>query len=333
MVQIDSFLALILMCSVQEGQYGPLTGVRCLRVLVTVSHLRCHRCLKSLLIKRIALQHKQYLAVGSTSSNNSSPDNSPRIGLKKAKPACIQIWSLNPTAMSNTSSGNRGPGFMRCELVLCIDYGPAFELKWCPLPSHDDFEVGMFAGKRTFALRFNICSQQQPSSQPRKLGILAGTFGDGSLSVFAVPYPPDVGALSDASGPVFGRCCHMRDPPKLNLDIVKVSEPLLRIELPETSCWSLDWANSEVLAVGCTNGMYMRAMASVQLLTLRSGTVAVYNISEILSTGGRLFRTVNYSLLTHTPTLSYAPVTLLQCPSVSHSFVDMGSRADSLSRR
>ena len=27
---------------------------------------------------------------------------------------------------------------MRCEMVLCVDSGPAYELKWCPLPSNDD---------------------------------------------------------------------------------------------------------------------------------------------------------------------------------------------------
>ena len=40
------------------------------------------------------------------------------------------------------------------------------------------------------------------------------------------------------------------------LHVVKLSEPLLRIELEETSCWSLDWANSELIAVGCTNGQF-----------------------------------------------------------------------------
>jgi hypothetical protein len=35
--------------------------------------------------------------------------------------------------------------------------------------------------------------------------------------------------------------------------IVKV-EPILRIELQDTSCWTFDWANSEVVAIGCTNG-------------------------------------------------------------------------------
>ena len=33
------------------------------------------------------------------------------------------------------------PGEMRCEMVICIESGPAFELKWCPLPANDPAEV------------------------------------------------------------------------------------------------------------------------------------------------------------------------------------------------
>lgn len=38
--------------------------------------------------------------------------------------------------------------------------------------------------------------------QPRKLGLLAGTFEDGSVSIFVVPYPQDL--PQPASGPVYG---------------------------------------------------------------------------------------------------------------------------------
>lgn len=38
--------------------------------------------------------------------------------------------------------------------------------------------------------------------------------------------------------------------------IVSLPEPVLRIEHEGTSCWSLDWANSEVIAVGLTNGKF-----------------------------------------------------------------------------
>ena len=36
--------------------------------------------------------------------------------------------------------------------------------------------------------------------------------------------------------------------------LVKLPHPILRIELEETSCWSFDWANSELIAIGTTNG-------------------------------------------------------------------------------
>ena len=36
--------------------------------------------------------------------------------------------------------------------------------------------------------------------------------------------------------------------------LVKLPHPILRIELEETSCWSFDWANSELIGIGTTNG-------------------------------------------------------------------------------
>ena len=41
-----------------------------------------------------------------------------------------------------------------------------------------------------------------PGISKRKLGLLAGVFEDGSLSIFAVPDPVDLPASED--GPVFG---------------------------------------------------------------------------------------------------------------------------------
>jgi len=111
---------------------------------------------------------------------------------------------------------------MNCEMVLCVDSGPAQALQWCPLPSNDPW------------------TKQGKDKVCRKLGILGGTFEDGSLAIFIVPDPDDV-----------------REGDKLSMDTsrskVKI-EPAIRIELEETSCWSFDWANSTRLAVGCTNG-------------------------------------------------------------------------------
>ncbi|KAK7463100.1 hypothetical protein VKT23_007685 [Stygiomarasmius scandens] len=165
------------------------------------------------------LSRKQYLAVAPFPSASHSPEIGVRV--KRPFPACIQVWSLSQSTTNATdSNASADSGKMKCEMIVCIDSGPAQELKWCPLPSN--------------SLR------SEKSETPRKLGLLAGTFEDGSLSIFVVPLPEDV------------------TPPDHNNDepvIVKIPEPLLRIELEETCCWAFDWANSEVIAIGTTNGV------------------------------------------------------------------------------
>ncbi|KAJ3559407.1 hypothetical protein NM688_g374 [Phlebia brevispora] len=172
--------------------------------------------------------YRQYLAVGPLPSWSYSPE----IGVKKKRPcpACIQIWSLGPSSSGTVPDTAGDPGTMKCELVVCIDSGPAHELKWCPLPSHDSLEG--------------------PATSSRRLGLLAGTFEDGSLSIYVVPYPSDLvpGDENTALQPTY----------------IKAS-PLLRIELEDTAFWCLDWANSEVLAAGCCNG-----------------AIAVYNVKNAL---------------------------------------------------
>ncbi|KAK0196439.1 hypothetical protein F5146DRAFT_1217516 [Armillaria mellea] len=146
-------------------------------------------------------QYKQYLAVAPFPTS----EHSPEIGVREPRPlyACIQIWCLKPEGLS-------------CELVVCIDSGPAYELKWCPLPSHD-----VISGR---------------DSKPRKLGLLAGIFED-VFSVFTISDPVDF----ERSGPepVF----------------VRIPQPALRIELAETACWTFDWANSEAIVIGTANGI------------------------------------------------------------------------------
>ena len=74
-----------------------------------------------------------YLAVAPLLSRT----HSPKIGIKLPRPSssCIQLWSLGRSAGVGESADDKGK--MQCEMVLCIDSGPALELKWCPLPSHD----------------------------------------------------------------------------------------------------------------------------------------------------------------------------------------------------
>lgn len=177
--------------------------------------------------------YKHYLAIAPLSSRS----HSPMIGAKVQRPvpACVQIWGLQSKRGNASQADHSLAGEIKCEMVICLESGPAFEIKWCPLPSHDQWdEVHM-------------------EEHPRKLGLLAGTFEDGSLSVYVVPDPEDVRNKDD-------------DP--MRPTFVHLPEPLLRIELEDTSCWSLDWANSETIAVGCTNGY-----------------VAVYDIGHALRTG------------------------------------------------
>ncbi|KAI0277541.1 hypothetical protein BGY98DRAFT_979460 [Russula aff. rugulosa BPL654] len=107
---------------------------------------------------------------------------------------------------------------MRCEMVLCIDSGPALELKWCPLPSHDPLSGS-------------------PPASPRKLGLLAGIFEDGSMSVYVVPYPPDLASTerSPSMTPIYVRL-----------------PPFLRFE---AAFCTLDCGNSELIAAGLSNGV------------------------------------------------------------------------------
>ncbi|KAG2150679.1 uncharacterized protein EDB93DRAFT_1083923 [Suillus bovinus] len=169
--------------------------------------------------------HKHYLAVAPFSSRS----HSPMIGAKVQRPvsACVQIWGLqSKQEQGAVSQADCSPvGEMKCEMVICLESGPAFEIKWCPLPSHDQVS------------QWNEVHMEE---HPRKLGLLAGTFEDGSLSIYVVPDPEDVRSKDD-------------DPTRPTS--VHLPEPLIRIELEETCCWSLDWANSETIAVGCTNGL------------------------------------------------------------------------------
>ncbi|TRM55617.1 WD40-repeat-containing domain protein [Schizophyllum amplum] len=160
--------------------------------------------------ERPTRSYTQYLAVAPFPSKSHSPD----FGVKtpRPSPACIQIWSLAPSEDCPTNAGK-----MKCEMVLCIKSGPAHELKWCPLPSHDS-----------------------ETDKPRKLGVLTGIFEDGSVSIYVVPEPQDVRQEGhDPDEPVF----------------VELSEPSIRIELEEAAITSMDWANSDCLAVGTSQGV------------------------------------------------------------------------------
>lgn len=74
-------------------------------------------------------------------------------------------------------------------------------------------------------------------------------------------------------------------PPLIRNFVVRL-RPLLRLELPETVCCTLDWANSEVVGVGCTNGLppYLYAF-SCDRAKADLGCVAVFNVKDALAKG------------------------------------------------
>ena len=60
--------------------------------------------------------------------------------------------------------------------------------------------------------------------------------------------------------PLFGEYVSTSNKRNLGIQIweVHLPAPIIRIELDaETSCWSFDWANSEVVAIGTTGGKYL----------------------------------------------------------------------------
>ncbi|THH11562.1 hypothetical protein EW146_g7999, partial [Bondarzewia mesenterica] len=180
---------------------------------------------------------KQYLAVGSSPSST----HSLIIGVKASRPsnACIQICSLGPAQVPKVNGdapdGTKltDAGEMNCEMILCIDSTPAYGLKWCHLLSHVPL------------------AEPKTSLEPPKPGL---SKGHSRTALFRLRSPISSRFATRSFCPTI--CQAFR------------TEPLLRIELEEASCWTIEWANSEVIAVDCMNG-----------------TIAVYDIGDALRTG------------------------------------------------
>lgn len=98
------------------------------------------------------------------------------------------------------------------------------------------------------------------------------------------------------------------DEKKSSSHTARLPEPSLRIEHEGASCWSLDWANSDVVAVGLTNGKTSRIKMSAARTDVFQGCVAVYNIQDALeknetpSESPRFyFRSLPYTVQTSSP--------------------------------
>jgi hypothetical protein len=65
--------------------------------------------------------------------------------------------------------------------------------------------------------------------------------------------------------------------------VVRLMRPLVLIALPDTRFTHLDWANSEVVALGCSNGMSgdeKLRMSRYAEPNGKTGHVAVYNLKS-----------------------------------------------------
>jgi len=103
-------------------------------------------------------------------------------------PASIQIWSVDTSVKSDydreTDDEIKGRDMLR-EFSLCHHSGEAIELAWCPRGG-------------------------EPSPEAVNLGILAGAFSDGSISLFEIPLSSTAnqGDKMGQSG-AFGECSRM----------------------------------------------------------------------------------------------------------------------------
>ncbi|KAF8750094.1 WD40 repeats protein [Rhizoctonia solani] len=77
--------------------------------------------------------------------------------------------------------------------------------------------------------------KRRGSGTVRKLGILGGLFGDGTVGIYKIPDPED---FKTESGPAY----------------VRLTRPLVHLALPDARFTYMDWGNSEVVAMGCSNG-------------------------------------------------------------------------------
>jgi transcription factor C subunit 6 len=90
----------------------------------------------------------------------------------------IQIWSLDTSVRSDLArdtTEERGSG-LTFKLGLCITIGEAFDLQWCPKGGEIDPD------------------KMESDDTDQQLGLLAGTFTDGSISIFLVPNPQSLPA-------------------------------------------------------------------------------------------------------------------------------------------
>lgn len=119
-------------------------------------------------------------------------------------PGAIQIWSV-------PSAGDQSP---TCEIVLCVDGGPATEVKWMPMGAWDELD----------------------GPNP-KLGILAAVQLDGTVSFYSVPEPVSLRKKVKSTGPIYLQ-----------------ASALLKLGVPDATVMCIDWLGGTRLVAGLSNG-------------------------------------------------------------------------------
>ncbi|PWN51189.1 hypothetical protein IE53DRAFT_60848 [Violaceomyces palustris] len=191
------------------------------------------------------------------------------VGQREPSPAKgkIQIWSLSPEREPSREATDPIKSRAKLEMNICVDVGTARRLEWCRV-GHDYREEKEVGAEGLVA---------------RRLGLLAGVFTDGSLSIFSVPNPEDVRtrlrseakareekgqtkakskakrmATSSATNSNGGQSVESLDTAGEGGVEEKVIDlhlqPIFRVEMKDTVMQSLNWCGGEMIATGCTNG-------------------------------------------------------------------------------
>ncbi|CAG8502749.1 17577_t:CDS:10 [Dentiscutata erythropus] len=162
-------------------------------------------------------QHNQYLAIGGYKSTTEEHHYIARRQKNDVNYA-IQIWKID---CQDDATSIKDP---KLDIVICHEYGCTFDLQWCPYGAQDDCEDAFEGQSENFI---------------PKLGMLAASFSDGSIGIFAIPQSDYVRHKFNLSQePLY----------------VKFSNPLLVLSLPQVLCWTVSWGGHKKIATGCTNG-------------------------------------------------------------------------------
>ncbi|KAJ1581222.1 hypothetical protein NDA15_006959 [Ustilago hordei] len=153
------------------------------------------------------------------------------VGQKQQRPApaSLQVWSVSPDSPAASDGGKGSKGEAKLEMVVCHEMGAAYKVAFCPI-GHDYSAHGV--------------EEQGMQGRLRRLGLLAGCFADGSLSIFSIPNPDSIRAAQTKS-----KAKASADTPLyIRLD------PILTLEHLHQSATSLSWAGGELLAFGGSQG-------------------------------------------------------------------------------